>query len=85
MAGQLLIGVTEARERIAQLLEEVESKDIVMLRRNRPVALMVHPERVERLVSRIEDLEDHVAALEAKLDPDRIPHEEVVGRVKASA
>jgi len=66
----VLVGVTEARERLKELLDEVGEKNVVVLRRNQPVAVMVHPDRLEKLMERIEDLEDTVAVLEERLDPE---------------
>lgn len=68
--SDLLVGVTEARERLKELLEKVGDRDVVVLRRNAPVAVMMHPDRVEKLWERIEELEDYVAVLEEKLEPE---------------
>ena len=76
-----LIGVTEARESFKELLEEVQRRDVVFLRHNRPVAMLVKPDRLERLFRRIEDLEDELAVREARATPDDlVAHDEMVAR-----
>ncbi len=70
MAKELMIGVTEARTRLRELVEEVAERPVLILRRNHPVAAMVSPDRLERLYDRIEDLEDEVALLRSRFDSD---------------
>jgi prevent-host-death family protein len=78
-----LIGVSEARDRFKDLVDEVQKRDVVVLRHNRPVALLVAPDRIERLLDRIEDLEDHVALLEHRLNPDDVvPLKEAIAEAK---
>jgi prevent-host-death family protein len=86
MRTQELIGVTEARDRLKDLLDEVHERDVVILRHNRPVAVMTAPDRLERLLDRIEDLEDHVALLKHRLNPDDVvPHDEVMAEARGLA
>jgi prevent-host-death family protein len=74
-----LIGVSEARDRLKELVDEVQNRDVIVLRHNRPVALLVAPDRVERLLDRIEDLEAQVGLLEYRLNPDDVvSHKEVM-------
>jgi prevent-host-death family protein len=76
-----LVGVTDVRDSLKDLLDEVREQNIIVLRHNRPVAVILHPDRLERLLDRIEDLEDTVAVLEDRLDPDdTVPHEDVMKR-----
>ena len=57
----------------------VQNRDVIVLRYNRPVALLIAPDRVERLLDRIEDLEDHVALLKHRLNPgDVVSHKEAM-------
>ena len=72
------VGVTEARTMLRELLEELDDHDIVILRRNRPVARIIHPARLDGLIEKIEDLEDENAALENRLSrKPGAPHSEV--------
>jgi PHD/YefM family antitoxin component YafN of YafNO toxin-antitoxin module len=78
----LLVGVTEARVRLRELLQTLGDRNVVVLRHNRPVAVLTHPDRLERLIGRVEDLEDYVAALESRLEPgEREAHEDMARRV----
>lgn len=80
-----LVGVTEARDGFRDLLEEVETRDVVVLRHNKPVAVMVNPAKIERLFGRIEDLEDEVAILRYKYEPEEtVSHEIVENETRAS-
>lgn len=72
MPSQNFIGVSEARDRFKDLVEGLEERDVVVLRHNRPVAMMVHPDKLERLISKIEDLEDENAILRYKLEGDEL-------------
>jgi prevent-host-death family protein len=80
---ETFVGITEARERFKDLIDQLEENDVVVLRHNHKVAMIVDPEKIERLVSRIEDLEDERDILIDKLEgssEELIPHEEVVRR-----
>ena len=77
----VLMGMTDARKRLRELIEEIPQHDIVLLRHNRPAAVLTAPERLEELYDKIEDLEDQVASLLARLDPERTPHEDVMERL----
>lgn len=74
-----LVGVTDARRNLRELLDGLdESRDVVILKRNQVVGVIVHPAKLERLTERVDDLEDYVAALENRLEPEAtIPHEEI--------
>lgn len=68
--------------RLRELLQALEERNVVVLRHNRPVGVLVHPDRLERLIERVEDLEDYAAALESRLEPgEREAHEAVARRV----
>jgi prevent-host-death family protein len=82
MLRQRFVGVTDLRDSIRELLDEVVERDVIVLRHNQPVAVLVHPERIERLITRIEDLEDYVAVLEHRLNPDDIvKHDDVMAHL----
>ncbi len=70
-----LVGITELRDHAKALIEQVEVSDLVVLRRNRPVARIIPPDRLEQLIDRIEDLEDALSA--HGIDPDEVRWESV--------
>lgn len=73
-----LIGISEMRARLSEVLDGVADESVTVLRRSRPVAILIAPERLEGLLEKVEDLEDQVAVLEAKLNPEpSIPWEQV--------
>jgi PHD/YefM family antitoxin component YafN of YafNO toxin-antitoxin module len=81
---QVMIGVTEARDQLKNLVEQIDDRDIVVLRHNRPVAIMVAPSRLEELLDRIEDLEDTISVLEHHAsDEPLVPFEDVVAQLQA--
>lgn len=81
-----MIGVTEARAHFKDLLDELPARSVIILKNNRPVAVLVAPERLERLLDRVEELEDQVAILETQLHPEpRLTQEEVEGGDRQAA
>ncbi|CAN5756984.1 hypothetical protein BH18ACT15_BH18ACT15_02970 [soil metagenome] len=70
MGSDKLIGITEARDRLKDLVEEVKDRKILILRHNRPVAALVDPERLDALIDRVEDLEDYISVLEHKYESE---------------
>jgi prevent-host-death family protein len=74
-----MVGVTEARERFKDLLEEVVDRDIIFLRRSKPAAMLVSPERIGELQEMIETLEDEKAILLSKLEPqETVSHKDLM-------
>lgn len=72
------VPVTEARDRLKELLDRVADRNVVLVRRSRPVAVMVAPDRYQGLVDRIENLEDELSVLHARLHPGgTVPLEKV--------
>ncbi len=67
---QTMIGITEARERFKELVETVANRDVTVLKHNRPVVMMISPERLERLYERLADAEDERDVLLHKLEGD---------------
>lgn len=68
-----LVGITEFRDQAKQLIDQLSGENVIVLRRSSPVAVLIHPDRLERLYERIEDLEDQLA-LAAPDRGDLIPH-----------
>lgn len=73
-----LVAVTDARVKLTELVDEVlPQRNVVLLRRNKAVAVMIEPERYERLLETIENLEDQLSVAEAEANPhDRTSLEE---------
>ena len=70
----MLIPVTEARDRFRELIERLGEANVVLVRRSKPVAVVMDHARYERLLDRIEDLEDELSVLAAASDSEaRIP------------
>lgn len=87
MATTELVPVTEARARMNELVMEIVPKrDVVLVRRSRPVAIVVSPDRYEAMLQRIEDLEDQLSVLEARLSGDKgTPIDEAASRTSKRA
>lgn len=66
-----VIPKTELRERIRQELAELGDGSLLITEHGRPLAVVVSVERWNDLHESVEDLEDAVAILEHRLDPDR--------------
>lgn len=64
-----IVGVTDFRTKTKELLSEIKDHDIVIVRNNAKVGVVVDPDRLDRLIDRIEDLEDENAILRHKLNP----------------
>lgn len=74
-----LVPLTEAKNRLHEIVRQVEDENVVILRHGRPVAVVVSPAALQGLLDEIEDLKDRISVFEARLDsPDmRIPLEKV--------
>jgi prevent-host-death family protein len=67
--GDLLVPLSEFRVRLAELLQELPNRSVLVLRHGRPVAKVVDVDAYESLLSRIEDLEDLLSVYEAEKEP----------------
>ena len=65
-----MIGITQLRDNTRDLIDRVEVADLLVLRRNQPVAVIIHPDRLAQLIDRIEDLEDALAV--HGVDPNEV-------------
>ncbi len=72
------ISVSEAREKLAEVIDAAQSEAVVLERFGRPAAVLVSPERYEQLLDALEEAED-VAAFDAAMaeEGDNIPWEQV--------
>lgn len=67
-----IVGITDLRAHAKHLVDNLTPfQDVTIIRHAKPVALLVHPDRLEKLFARIEDLEDQLALTEPS---DPIPY-----------
>jgi prevent-host-death family protein len=75
------VSVTEATQRgVAGIITDAEAGDILVTRRNRPVAAIVSIKRVERLERMLDELRDLTLAMSRAVtdDGDRISFDDVL-------
>lgn len=72
------IAVSEARERLAEIIDEAqrEREAVAVTRRGRRVAVLVDPDEYERLTSSLEDALDRALLQLARDEDDYIPWEQ---------
>lgn len=70
--------MSEAREKLAEVIDAAKSEAVVLERFGRPAAVLVSPARYEQLLDAFEEAED-VAAFDAAMaeEGDNIPWEQV--------
>lgn len=80
------LAVSEARERLAEIIEESgrTGDPIALTKRGRPVAVLVAPDVFEMLSRNAEDAFDRAAVTLSSEDDDFIPWEEVKGELGLS-
>lgn len=61
----MLVTVTEAKGRLAELLREATEEDVVVVRHGHPVAVLVGTERYDALLEELEDLKDRLSVYES--------------------
>ncbi len=78
MALVATMNVSDAREKLAEVIDAAQSEAIVLERYGRPAAVLVSMQRYEELLDAFEDAED-VAAFDAAMaeEGDNIPWEQV--------
>lgn len=74
-----LVPLTEAKNRLHEIVRQAEDDNVVILRHGRPVAVVVSPAALEALLDELEDLKDRNSVLESRLDASdmRLPIEKV--------
>ena len=72
------INVSEARDKLAEVIDAAQTQAVVIERYGRPAAVMVSPERYEQLIEALEESED-IAAFDAATaeEGNNIPWEQV--------
>lgn len=59
-----IIGISEAKGRLAELVRDSDDHDVTLLRHGRPVAVLVSTPRYEALLERLEDALDRLSVHE---------------------
>jgi len=72
------IPVSEAREKLSEVVDTAQSEAVFLERYGRPAAVLLSPARYEELLEALEDVED-VAAFDAAMaeEGENLPWEEV--------
>ena len=66
------IPVSEARDRLTELIADATDHDVVLLKHGHPVGVLVSVSRYETMAELAEDMEDILAAESAK-DDESVP------------
>jgi len=64
--GMTSMSVSEAREKLAEIIDAAQSEAVFLERYGQPAAVLLSPERYEELLEAFEDAED-VAAFDAAI------------------
>lgn len=62
--------VSEARAKINEVIQLAQTEAVEILKHGKPAATIVDSKKYEELLDYIEDLEDRLAILESKMDPN---------------
>lgn len=63
-----MVGIGELRNNHLEVITRLDKGPVVVNSRSLPVAVLVHPQAWDRLMELIEDQQDIIDALEAKLE-----------------
>lgn len=68
-----IIGVSEARQKLPELVEEADERrdELTILRYSEPKAVLIGYERFQEMLDRLEDLEDILSLYEGGGEPAR--------------
>ncbi len=61
-----LVGVSELRVRYREVFEKIKRAPVILAQRSQAVAVLVSPELWNRLLERLEELEDALSVVEAR-------------------
>ncbi|MDR0847871.1 MAG: type II toxin-antitoxin system Phd/YefM family antitoxin [Propionibacteriaceae bacterium] len=75
-----IIPISEAKPRLAALIDTSETEDVVLTRRGHAAAVLISTDRYTQLLDRLEDLEDSLDAARAAGEPSS-PADEVYARI----
>jgi prevent-host-death family protein len=76
--GMTSMSVSEARGKLAEIIDAAQSEAVVLERYGRPAAVLVSPDRYEQLLEAFEEAEDVVAFDAAMAEEGKnIPWEQV--------
>lgn len=62
-----IVGISDLRLRQSEVLSKLRDGPVVLTQHTRPVAVLVSPEQWKQMVERLEQLEDALDVLEARL------------------
>lgn len=68
-----IVPISEARASLAELVTEATDHPVYLLRHGKPVGVLLDADKYARLIDHIEDLEDTLAVLQARTNPDTVP------------
>jgi antitoxin StbD len=68
MTMDKLVPLTEAKNRLHEIVRQAADDNVVILRHGRPVAVVISPAALEALLDEVEDLKDRCSVLESRLD-----------------
>jgi prevent-host-death family protein len=78
----IIIPITEAKARLAELVAKSDGEDVVLTRHGKPAAVVLSATRHEALIERLEDLEDSLEIARAKTAGEpTVPWEEAIRRL----
>jgi prevent-host-death family protein len=55
-----VIGITELRKMIPEILKKIKREKVILTRRNRPIGILVDYQEFERIEQMIDLIEDHL-------------------------
>jgi prevent-host-death family protein len=61
-----VVGITELRKMIPEILKKIKQEKVILTRRNRPIGILVDYEEYERMEKMIEAFEDQILGKLAK-------------------
>jgi antitoxin StbD len=59
-----IVQITEAKARLAELVREADSHNVLLLRHGRPAAVILSARRYDAIIEDIEDLRDRLSVYE---------------------